>query len=125
MSSDWYQDLVDWHAKFGAHTENFPTIPPDDVKELRASLISEEVTETLKAMNVDDIVEIADGIADSIYVLLGTAVSYGIDMKPVWDEVQRTNMAKEGGAKRADGKILKPEGWTPPDIAGIIESQRL
>jgi predicted HAD superfamily Cof-like phosphohydrolase len=43
-----------------------------------------------------------------------------------WKEVIRSNMAKvdpETGfvKKRADGKILKPEGWTPPDLASLIE----
>jgi len=22
--------------------------------------------------------------------------------------------------RRADGKVLKPDGWTPPDVAGVI-----
>jgi predicted HAD superfamily Cof-like phosphohydrolase len=40
----------------------------------------------------------------------------------VWKEVHRSNMAKlEGGVrKREDGKILKPEGWTPPDVEGVM-----
>jgi predicted HAD superfamily Cof-like phosphohydrolase len=25
---------------------------------------------------------------------------------------------------REDGKVAKPEGWQPPDIAGIIEKAR-
>jgi hypothetical protein len=29
-------------------------------------------------------------------------------------------MRKVGGAKRPDGKILKPEGWVPPDVAGVL-----
>ena len=67
--------------------------------------------------------DVADGIADLIYVLLGRAIAYGIDLRPVWDEVQRANMSKEGGGKRADGKILKPPGWRAPDINGVIARQ--
>jgi hypothetical protein len=32
-------------------------------------------------------------------------------------------MAKVGGPVRPDGKKLKPEGWQPPDIAGILRAQ--
>lgn len=47
----------------------------------------------------------------------------GIDLGPVFEEVHRANMAKVGGPTRADGKILKPEGWTPPDVAGVLRRQ--
>jgi predicted HAD superfamily Cof-like phosphohydrolase len=50
---------------------------------------------------------------------------YGVDMDPIWAEVRRTNMAKTGGAKRADGKLLKPEGWEPPRIRECLEEQGL
>lgn len=71
------------------------------------------------------LVEVADGIADAIYVLLGTAIEAGVDMDPVFDEVHRSNMAKAGGPRRADGKVLKPAGWTPPDIAGVLARQAI
>lgn len=78
----------------------------------------------------ENIVEVADGIADSIYVLCQLARSLGIPLNDVWSEVQRTNMAKVGAdgkvVRREDGKILKPEGWTPPKIWDVIykESER-
>jgi predicted HAD superfamily Cof-like phosphohydrolase len=59
-------------------------------------------------------------MCDVIYVICGTAVEFGIDLAPFFAEVHRTNMAKEGGATRADGKILKPEGWQPPRIAEML-----
>ena len=60
-----------------------------------------------------------------IYIAVGTALELGIPLEPVWDEVHRSNMAKvdpETGKvrKREDGKVLKPEGWVRPDIAGAI-----
>jgi len=68
---------------------------------------------------------LSDGLADLIYVCVGCALEYGIPLDRVGDEVQRSNMAKVDpltGAvrRRLDGKILKPEGWTPPDIAGVM-----
>jgi predicted HAD superfamily Cof-like phosphohydrolase len=86
---------------------------------------------------------IADGIADLIYVAVGAALAYGIPLERVWAEVQRSNMAKfhrcsacDGAGcdacagtgfvavKDAGGKVQKPPGWTPPDIAGVLQKQR-
>lgn len=39
------------------------------------------------------------------------------------DEVTRSNLAKIVDRKvlrREDNKILKPDGWQPPDIAGAL-----
>ena len=38
----------------------------------------------------------------------------------VFDEIHRSNMTKVGGEKRADGKILKPEGYEPPNLEPIL-----
>jgi len=121
---DYMQDDVEaFHRKFGLPIGHSPAVPQSLVKSLRYDLIREEAHETLNALVNDDLPEMADGIADLIYVLLGTAVSYGIDMGPIWDAVHASNMAKEGGPTRADGKILKPEGWSPPDVEGLLQAQ--
>ena len=54
----------------------------------------------------------------------GIDVFYG-DVQALWDEVLRSNMSKvdpETGRvrRRADGKILKPEGWKSPDLESIL-----
>jgi len=82
------------------------------------------------------LVRIADDIGDSIYVLCGLANCLGIPLDKVYAEIHRSNMTKavpviegeSGGTKithyevqqRADGKILKPEGYKPPDIRTIL-----
>lgn len=71
-----------------------------------------------------DIVDAADGIADVLVTAYGAACVLGIHARPVFDEVHRTNMAKVGGPRRADGKLLKPPGWKPPDVAAVLERQR-
>lgn len=79
--------------------------------------------EGIPPSSVGDIVEVADGIADLIYVALGAAIAFGIDIDPIFEEVHRTNMEKVGGRTRDDGKILKPEGWEPPRILPILLDQ--
>jgi len=67
--------------------------------------------------------ERADGLIDLEYVTLGTHVLLGINSTPLWQEVQKCNMAKEGGATRYDGKICKPPNWIGPDIEGALRKQ--
>lgn len=124
MSFNWYLDIKHLHEAWGQPAPEKPVIIDDDARELRRTLIMEEVSETLDAMVDKNLAEIADGIADSIVVLLGTAVTYGINMTPIWNEVHRTNVAKTQGPIREDGKQLKPEGWKPPDIARLIAEQQ-
>lgn len=122
--SDWYKDIKNFHKV--VMKDSFPEkpyIPSNNLKSLRKQLIIEEVNETLEAINKDDLVEIADGIVDSIVVLLGTAVTFGIDVRPIWKEIHKSNMAKKNGPIREDGKKLKPENWVAPDVRKIIEKQ--
>lgn len=116
-------DVWDFHMKFGAYIEDKPTIPPPDICKLRRTLIREEYKELKQALETKNLPEIAKELCDLIYVVCGTAVSYGIDLQPIWEEVHRTNMMKVGGANREDGKVLKPEGWQPPDILNLLKQQ--
>lgn len=119
-------DVAAFHAACDVPALTAPAIPSYDRIELRARLIREEVRETLLAMeHAGNLPEIADGLADIIYVAIGTALEFGIPLHRVWAAVHAANMAKVDPAtgrvrKRADGKVLKPEGWTPPDIAAAI-----
>jgi predicted HAD superfamily Cof-like phosphohydrolase len=69
---------------------------------------------------------VVDGIIDTIVVLTGLGYSMGIDMEKAWREVHGTNMAKidpETGKvirRESDGKVLKPEGWVPPDLVKVV-----
>jgi predicted HAD superfamily Cof-like phosphohydrolase len=102
----------------------FPDNP--QVTETRLKLIEEEVTELREAIEAGDIVEVADALADILYVTFGAFAAFGIDPADVHREVHRSNMAKLVDGKvirRGDGKVLKPEGWTPPDIAAELRKQ--
>ncbi len=123
MSKDWYQDIVDFHKQFDHVVGEKPHTPDRDTRRLRIRLLQEEFNEVIEAMLKDDLTELADGIADLIVVALGTAISYGIDIRPVWDEVHRSNMEKVGGGKDQYGKSLKPAGWKPPQIQQLLYQQ--
>lgn len=134
-----------FHRKFGVPVRETPGPISADRIRLRLRLIAEEFLEVLEASGASpqyvgeaaelisyalysgtqrlDIVDLADGLADLDYVVEGARQEFGINGQPIAAEVHRTNMAKEGGATRGDGKILKPEWWQPPDIAGELLKQ--
>jgi predicted HAD superfamily Cof-like phosphohydrolase len=113
-------DVADFHAAMEIPIGQTPALRR---VELRMSLLGEELAEISRAVNRKDLVGAIDGLCDLVYVAYGAAVEWGIDLKPFWDEVHKANMAKTGGAKRADGKQLKPAGWKPPDIERILAEQ--
>lgn len=116
--------VKEFHAAFDIPVEHTPTIPDNYAKMRRIALINEECAELFAAMHWEDLVAIADGIADLLYVTLGTAVEYGIDIEPIFNEVHRSNMTKFGGTKREDGKWLKPESYSPANIVDLIKAQK-
>lgn len=120
-------DVIRFHALAGIPIAHEPVFPSAERIALRLRLIAEEHGELIAAITTKDMVETADAIADLVYVAIGMAVEFGIPLTAVWNEVQRSNMAKRDPITgevlhRADGKVLKPEGWTPPDIASIIKN---
>jgi len=51
-----------------------------------------------------------------------------LDAEGAWKEVMSTNfnkIDKKTGKviKREDGKVLKPDGWTPPNLKPFLEKQ--
>lgn len=117
------QMVFEFHKEFDIHIAYTPTVPDEKTKDLRVRLIKEEFDELQEAFEEKDLPNIAKELADLLYVVYGTAVSYGIDMEPVFQEVQRSNMSKVGGYKREDGKWVKPATYSPADIRPILERQ--
>lgn len=115
-----FDDVRDFHKVLEIPIELHPTIPDETRVMLRIDLIMEEFEETLLAIQQDEILKIADGLVDLLYVVIGTMHEFGLPAQALWDEVHRTNMAKKGGPVRDDGKRLKPEGWVPPDIRRVL-----
>ena len=89
------------------------------------ALIKEEGEELVVALQECDVVEELDAIIDLLVVIIGYGLSRGFPMVEAWDEVLRSNMAKIDPLtgtvlRREDGKILKPAGWTAPDLDSVI-----
>ena len=96
--------------------------------DFRRRFMQEEVDEFVEAWEDGDEAGQADALIDLVYVAMGTAHLMGLPWQALWDEVQRANMTKQrASADGSDSKrgnaldVVKPPGWTPPDIEGILE----
>lgn len=94
--------------------------------DMYCALIEEEHKELKQALADNDDVEVLDALIDILVVTIGAIHSMGADGEGAWKEVMRTNFAKidkETGKvrKREDGKVLKPLGWTAPDLKPFIK----
>lgn len=93
---------------------------------LYCDLIEEEYNDEFKtALANGDRVEQLDALIDILVVTIGAIHSAGFNAQGAWQEVMSTNFAKidaETGKvrKREDGKVLKPEGWRPPNLSLYI-----
>jgi hypothetical protein len=101
-------------------------LPSIENVSLYRNLINEEYWEFQAAIKANDEVEQLDACMDMIWVILGYCKMKGYDVDGAWTEVARSNLAKidlDTGKviKRADGKVLKPEGWTAPVLAPFVK----
>ena len=114
---------------------NSPNIPR--IEFCRGHVVEEWENETKEALarylqnpSLENLVEVADGIGDSIYVLCQLARSLGIPLNSVWNCIQASNMGKvnqkTGKIERhpETGKVLKPEGWKPPDLFALLLNEQ-
>jgi predicted HAD superfamily Cof-like phosphohydrolase len=126
-----FTDVGHFHEKFGLNSANLKVGPqdvPEDWLLMRQKFMQEELDEFVEALSGDDIAGMADALVDLVYVAMGTAHLLGLPWDELWAEVQRCNMAKERATGADDPRskrahvidIVKPAGWTPPDIAMIL-----
>lgn len=91
----------------------------ENQSDLYFNLVAEEFDELSVAYLKKDIIEVADACADLIWVIEGLMYSLGVDPQTVWDEIAKSNHSKviDGQLlRRDDGKVLKPETFTPPNL---------
>jgi NTP pyrophosphatase (non-canonical NTP hydrolase) len=114
----------DWLTAAGLPVRHHPTldVAPDE-REMACALIEEEVAEFRAAVDASDLVEIADAVADLIWVVLEAGVTFGIPIEEVFAEVRRSNLTKiESGEPvvNAVGKIVAGPGFSAPDLLPIL-----
>lgn len=134
MSKSNFEDFKDFNRAcekpegnlLGFDTKLIPVVNMnlDLIHEEYAAELLPHMTKYLEEPSFENLVAVADDIVDTVYVLMQLAVTLGVPFDQVWDEVHRSNMAKAIDGKvlrRHDGKILKPEGWKPPNVWEVMK----
>jgi predicted HAD superfamily Cof-like phosphohydrolase len=123
-----FEDVWDWHSKLAQPIAEAVVSKPEDYNtpsmELGWNLVEEEFEEMKKGWSEKDLKAIADGGVDLVWVICGLFLRMGVDFDKVWAGVKAANFAKQGGPVREDGKLLKPEGWKPPDTLADVAAGR-
>lgn len=123
-------DIYEFHEKFRLLYEGPPRTIEGELREFRVKFMQEELDEYAEALDKGDLEGQLDAIIDLIYVALGTLHLQGL--LPIfaqgWKRVQAANMAKVRAERAGDSKrgttfdVIKPEGWTAPTHADLIEA---
>lgn len=121
-----FTDVQVFMAAAGQETLHRPIKLETPQAQLYKKLIKEEFQEFLDADAEEDDVERLDACFDMMWVIIGYMISRGWDCESAWDEGAKSNLSKidkETGKvkKREDGKVLKPEGWKPPDFTQFVK----
>ena len=146
---DLFQDVIDFHKKFGLEYTGKPRKLEEELSSFRQRFLEEELDEYQNAVaNMDILVDectedgwtdadrqqfqksmenALDALIDLVYVALGTAQMHGFNFNEGWRRVHGANMVKVRAEKAEDSKrgttfdVVKPEGWTPPSHADLVK----
>ena len=113
-----YLDVATFVSACGQH-------PSEKNAELYKNLMKEEWDEFWQAEAMKDDLGQLDGCMDLIWVILGYCRMRGWDVNGAWHEIALNNLSKinpdTGQVKKDEnGKVMKPNGWTPPDLKRYI-----
>ena len=123
-----YDKVREFHKAFGLDLDEGYN---QDISFLRRNLISEEVyeldseivTSNLKNKLSDNLLK---ELVDVLYVVYGTAASFGLDIDTAFNRVHESNMSKldEDGKPiyRDDGKVLKGPNYEPPVLRDLFDN---
>ena len=129
MSTNWFNDMIDMHHKYGVDKWMGNEIQSDwsrlnKFMQFRLSMMQEELDETKAAFNDKNAEEVVDGIIDLCVFAIGTLEVFGVDANKAWNEVYKANMTKEVGIKEGRPNplglpdLVKPKGWKGPNHKG-------
>ena len=124
-----FEKVKEFMDAFGQEVVTKPEWPNAKTMELRIDLIEEEVKELNEAIcdASGSLVDVADALADILYVVYGAGHSFGIDLDKCFSEVHRSNMSKLGEdgkpIYREDGKVLKGENFSEPNLKEVLDGQ--
>ena len=109
---------------FGQEARTEPSFPSKRIVELRKVLIEEELSELKLAIHNKDITEVADALADILYVTYGAGHAFGINLDKCFNEVQNSNMSKLDSKGKPiyneKGKVMKGPNYFKPNLKKFL-----
>lgn len=108
-----------WAAHLQCMSQSRYVFDPENPAMYRAHLMLQELGEVLEGLHDGDHVKLADGLADLVYVAIGTAVQFEIPFDPVFLEIHRSNMTKDHVMQKNRGK---GDSYSPPNIEGVLDA---
>ena len=109
---------------FGQEVKTKAELSNNKINELRISLINEELEELKKAIEDNDILEVADALTDILYVAYGAGHAFGINLDKCFNEVQESNMSKlDSNGKpiyNESGKVMKGPNYFKPNLSKFL-----
>jgi predicted HAD superfamily Cof-like phosphohydrolase len=120
-----FTDVEVFLSACGQKHPNFPS-EPNELSDLYLKLIDEEYNEFAEAVSDNNDAEQLDACFDMMWVIIGYMKARGWDCETAWDEGAKSNLSKINPTtgmvfRREDGKILKPEGWKPPNFEKFVK----
>lgn len=112
--------VLDFHKKFGYEYHDKLTTLDINTIRFRKNLMIEELQELLVAMDYCNYFKIADGIGDLLYVVIGTAITYGMDVDAIVKEIHESNMSKDVSGDSVK-KAIKGDNYHSPDMKKVIK----
>lgn len=88
----------------------------------RVDLIAEELSEMIRGWRECDPIKLADGLGDLLYVVLGSCVAAGVEIAPIFETIQVSNMSKTPDSQF---KPAKGPSYKEPEIERCLREQRL
>ena len=120
------QQVLEFYDAFGHPKADSPKHIETHRLIMRHNILNEEVVELLNAGVKGDLVEVGDAITDCLYILIGTAIEFGLadKLSAMFDEVHKSNMSKLGEdgkpIYREDGKVMKGPNYKKPNLIDIV-----
>ena len=100
------------------------TLEDAELLVLRKSLIREEVSELVEAIENEEAANVLKELVDVVVVCVGMADTYGWDFDTAFSRVHDSNMSKlddEGKPiYRDDGKVLKSKNYKYPYLDNLV-----
>jgi len=122
VKSNVFSEVKLYMLAHGIPVAEEPTIPPDSEFVFRHTFLLEEVNELAAAFLKEDIVDMADALADIVNVAIGLAYSMGIPLEEVCEIVNEANLtgkrkvaSAEESKRNYEHDLVKTEAFVSPE----------